>query len=1148
MVWLRAWGALVLVVLLAQCENKPVGGGANPAEKPLFTRLDSGLSGVGFVNHLNDSGEFTLIDYLYYYNGGGVATGDFNNDGLADIYLVSNREKNKCYLNKGNFKFEDVTQRAGVAGFADWQTGVTLADVNGDGWLDIYVCAVGNFQGLEGSNELYINNADAAANGGVPTFTEKGADYNLDFSGFATQAAFFDYDRDGDLDVYLLNHAVHTSRSYDRVSTRSLRNNEAGDYLMRNDLKRGPNGRLAPAKGATFTDVSEKAGIYGAPMGYGLGLAVADLNNDGWDDIFVGNDFHEDDYYYVNNANGTFTEKGKEAFPHFSRFTMGADVADLNNDGFQDLMTLDMYPADEVVEKTSLGEDPLDIFFYKLNFGYHFQYSRNCLHLNWQGQRFADAGLYAGVAATDWSWATLLADFDQDGWKDIFITNGIARRPNNLDYVKYASDDSLRFAPQTSSNLEQRALQIMPQGQVPNYFYRGTPRLEFEDKSLAWGFAEANLANGAAYADLDNDGDLDLVTNNINTPAGLYKNNREALFQHNYLKIKLEGDAPNTFGLGAKVIVKTGAGPQLQQLSLTRGFLSAVEPLLNFGLGQAARADSVVVIWPDQRMEVRLNVAPNATLVLKQSEAKLNARDFRFAQPGPAPFAEVNPSLQPAFQHRENPYYEFAREPLVPFQTSQEGPRLAVADLNNDGLDDFYVGGAKWQAGSLYLQQKNGGFARSPQPAIEADSTAEDVDAVFFDADNDRDLDLYVVSGGNEFYGQMEPLLDRLYLNNGQGQFAKHPLPPLFANKSCVRPADVDGDGDLDLFVGGRLTANQYGVAPQSYLLLNDGKANFTDQTEQLAPALRQVGLVADATWADFDQNGSPDLLVVGDWMAPAFFTNTRGRLAPAAPKFSLAANLPGTLPTLAPLGEGALQGLWHAVAAADFDRDGDQDLVLGNLGLNNKFLKEPGGRLKMWAKDFDHNGAFEQIVAYSRGGDFFPVAGKDDLGKALPGIINRRFTDYKTFAGKPVSQLFTPAELDSALVREVTEFASVYLENQGQLGFVVRPLPLPAQLSKIFVFWVEDLDADGHLDVLLGGNQYGVSMYQGRYDASYGLWLRGDGRGNFAAVLPPASGLLLTGQVRDLRKLRTPAGPVYAVARSGQPVQWFKPVARPVQ
>ncbi|CAM3655624.1 VCBS repeat-containing protein [Pontibacter korlensis] len=1117
-------GAVAACLSFYGCQSKAAGG-----ERALFEVLDSTQTQISFTNHVQDTDKLNILSYLYFYNGAGVAAGDLNNDGLVDLYFVSNQGKNKLYLNKGNFAFEDVSEAAGVEGYSDWQTGVAMADVNGDGLLDIYVCAVSDFKGLEGANELYINNG-ADADGKV-SFTEMAADYGLDFTGFSTQAAFFDHDRDGDLDVYLLNHAVHTSRSYDRVNTRNLRHNEAGDVLYENQLITSDG--AAEGKVVKFKDISEKAGIYGAAMGYGLGVVVADMNNDGWDDIYVANDFHEDDYYYLNNGDGTFTESVKNHFQHLSRFSMGCDAADMNNDGYPDLMTLDMYPEDEVVEKSSMGEDPLDIFLYKLQFGYYNQYSRNCLQLSHGGEKFSDVGLMAGVAATDWSWSTLLADYDNDGIKDIFISNGIVHRPNNMDYVKFASTDSMHYAPEISSSLDQKAISMMPEGKVHNYLYKGSRDLRFQDKSLAWGFAEPTVSNGAVYADLNNDGHLELVTNNINQPAGIYKNNGSERSGNNYLKVKLKGDKLNTFGHGAKVLLKSNGAMQVQQLMPTRGFMSSVEPVLNFGLGKQARVDTLIVIWANQKTELRTNVPANAILVLEESAAEQDADVYysHFAPKHKPLFEDVTNAYQVSFTHKENNYFDFYRESLIPFQTSTEGPKVAVSDVNGDGLDDFYVGGAKWQAGALYVQRSDGNFILSNQSLFQADSIYEDVDAAFFDANNDQYPELYVVSGGNEFYGEMKEQFDRLYLNDGKGNFTRSKgLPAMYDNKSCVRPFDFDSDGDLDLFVGGRVLGYRYGHSPNSYLLRNDGKGNFTDRTAQLAPELRKAGMVTDGVWLDYNGDGDTDLVVVGDWMPVTIFENKDNKFSKVTDN--------GLLNQLA--------GFWQTVKAADFDKDGDLDLVLGNLGTNTKFRKKEDTALRMYVKDIDGNESMDHILSYRLHNNWYPVATKDELGKQLP-LINKKFNNYEAYAGKTIEEVFDKDELKEALLLEVNTFESIYLENTGNGEFKKHLLPYQAQVSKIFALHVEDVNHDGHLDILAGGNLHGVSTYQGRYDGSYGLILAGNGKGGFRAVPPTESRFMLAGEVRDIKKLKTADGELMLVACNKQPLQLLKKLDSPL-
>ncbi|TDB59852.1 VCBS repeat-containing protein [Arundinibacter roseus] len=1072
--------------------------------EPLFKRLHPDSSGIAFVNEVANTPEFSFLDYLYFYNGGGVSAGDINNDGLTDLYFVSNQGKNKLYLNKGNFKFEEVAEKAGVTGKATWQTGVTMADVNGDGFLDLYVCAVSNYKGLTGSNELYINNGDG-------TFTERAKEFGLAFEGFSTQAAFFDYDHDGDLDVYLLTHAVHTSLSYGRVSTRALtRDTEAGDYLFRNE------------GGKRFTDVSEKAGIYAAPMGYGLGISVGDLNDDGWDDIYVANDFHEDDYYYINNQDGTFTEALRRHFSHTSKFSMGNDMADLNNDGLLDVFTVDMYPEDPAVEKATAGEDPLDVYLYKLQFGFYNQYTRNTLQLNLGGERFVDVGAMSGVAATDWSWSPLLADFDNDGIKDIFVSNGIVRRPNDLEYLKFVSSPEVTMQVVRRETLDREMISRMPDGRAHNYLYQGTDSLPYIDRSFDWGFGDANYANGALYADLDNDGDLDLITNNINELAGIYENQANRTQANSYLKVSLKGDQLNTFGVGAKVYIKTAKGWHYQHNMPTRGFMSSVEPTLTFGVGKATILDSVVVVWPDQKAEIRTAVKPNQLLTFRQTAATTS---FSFRKPKPPIFENISTATLLDYKHIENAYYDFTREPLMPFKVSTEGPAMAIGDVNGDGLDDMYLGGAKLQPGQLYLQQPGGTWMRKNEMALQRDTLYEDVDAIFFDADNDKDLDLYVVSGGNEFFGEAPALLDRLYRNDGKGNFVQDAkaLPAMFANKGCVVPFDYDNDGDIDLFVGGRVTAYAYGNIPDSYLLINDGKGNFSDGTATFAPELRKAGMVTDAVWSDFDGDGDVDLLVVGDWMPVRVFKNEKGKLSPQETSLN------------------QRTGFWQVIEKADLDGDGDDDYVVGNMGTNTKFRRGAGGKLRMYAGDFLNVNKMDHLLAYSVEDKFYPVSLKDEISKSIP-YINQRFPNYRDFSGKTIEQIFKSNELDAAELREVNTFESIWIENKGKGEFVVHPLPFLAQASKVFAVEISDINGDKKPDIILGGNFYSVSTYQGRYDGSHGLILENAGKGQWKTLLPTDTGFLLDGEIRHIKAVRTPTGTVFAVIRNNDTPLFFKP------
>jgi enediyne biosynthesis protein E4 len=1088
---------LVLLVGLGSCKKEAT-------EAVLFKQLTAAETNINFANNLPKDDSLNILDYLYYYNGGGVAAGDLNNDGKTDLYFISNKGENKFYLNEGNFKFKDATEKAGLKGKSNWKTGVSMADVNGDGWLDIYVSVVGNYKGLNGKNELYINNQNG-------TFSEKAAEYGLDFKGFATQATFFDYDKDGDLDCYILTHAVHSVSSYDRVSSRSLRDGEAGDYLMKNE-------------GGRFVDVSIKSGIYGAAMGYGLGVVTSDINNDGWDDIYVSNDFHEDDYYYINQKNGTFKESVKESFRHLSKYSMGCDVADVNNDGYLDVFTTDMHPEDETVEKLSLGEDAYDIFLYKLQFGFYNQYSRNCLQMSHKGQYFSDISMMAGVASTDWSWSPMLTDFDNDGIKDLFVSNGITKRPNNMDYIKFlnaGTDESVAHSIPVFGQkiVDKKALDQMPAGKVANYIFKGIDGWNFKDKSAAWGFGDATLSNGSIYADLDNDGDLDIITNNIDSPAGIYQNQAKST-ENKYLQIKLEGNQGNTQGIGTKIYLKNKGQLQYIQQQPVRGFMSSNDPVLHFGCGKNASIDSLIVIWPNGKMELKTKVATNQRLTLKVADATLNGTDFSFEAPAKPQFEEILNGIAAA--HTENDFIDFIREPLLPFLASTKGPKLAVGDVNGDGLEDIYQCAARNKTPQLLIQNAKGAYTESIQQAFITDAESEDNDAVFFDVDNDKDLDLYVVSGGNEYLENMAQIQDRLYLNDGKGNFTRKTdaLPTgSFPNKSCVKPCDFDKDGDIDLFVGGHTISSNYGITPPSFLWLNDGKGKFTDAT----PAeLKNIGMVTDAVWTDLNNDKNPDLVVVGDWMGIITFMNENGKL------------------TKKDNGLEEKIGFWHGITSADMDQDGDQDLIIGNLGTNTKYIKQANPKLRMYVNDMDGNGIMEQIIAYERNDDWYPAATRDDLARMAPGIINKRFPQYTKYAGKPVDKLFTKEELKgkNAVMYEVNTFESVYIENKGNGEFELKNLPKEAQVSKVFSSLALDIDHDNKPEILLGGNLNGVSTYQGRYDASFGLILKYTPKG-FVPIMPTTSGLVLKGEVRDIQYIKK--NNTLVVARNNQAPQVFR-------
>lgn len=1078
--------------------------------KKIFTALKQAQTGIDFVNEIDPFQKTNIFDYLYYYNGGGVAIGDLNNDGLQDIYFTSNQGANKLFLNKGNLRFEDITTKAGVAGKGNWKTGVTLADVNNDGFLDIYVSEVGGYQTFKGHNELFINNGNL-------TFTEKAAQYGLAIEGFNTQASFFDYDHDGDLDVFLVNHSVHSNATLQDSMSRYVSDAKAGDKLFRNDTKNGL---------GKFTEVTKEAGIFSSTIGYGLNVTIADLNNDTWDDIYVSNDFHEEDYYYLNQRNGTFKELNKSAFAHLSRFSMGSDIADVNNDGWLDVFTVDMLPEDEKVLKESLSDDPNDLYQYKQReWKYHNQFSKNCLQLNVNGgDGFSDIGLYAGVAATDWSWGPLIADFNNDGMKDIFVSNGILKRPNNLDFLKYASGVIKTTADGNLRDNDREKLEKMPSGAVSNYIFEGTQSLKFINRSEEWGLEEPSLSNGAAYADLDNDGDLDIVVNNMNAQAVLYENttNQIGTQPKYYLTIQLKGNASNPFAYGTKVTLLQNNRQQHTYVTATRGFQSASSTVLHFGLGSDSTIQAVKITWPDGKKTTIKYPKPNHHLVASYTpydatkDVGEDANNQLFA-----PIQSAN-----AYVHQEDAFNDFNVQVLMPHKVSTQGPKIAVADVNDDGLDDFYVGGAKGQAGSLFVQNSTGVFVETNQKTFEVDYLCEDVNASFFDADRDGDADLYVVSGGNEFFEGAIPLRDRLYLNNGKGVFTKSDgLPALATNKSVAVAADFDHDGDMDLFVGGRCLTNRYGETPASYLLLNDDKGRFSLSPQNQALGFNSLGMVTDAAWVDYDKDGWKDLVVVGEWMPVTFFKNNRGQLANVTAQLNLATTT----------------GWWNTVKIADINNDGWEDLLLGNLGENSKLTATTDHPLKMYVGDMNMTGFFDQILSVSKKGKYYTFLGKEEIEKRFPMLMKKKFVDYASYAGKTTEEVFGE-DLKRTKELSLQTLSSLTLINNGKGGFESIPLPSPAQWAPIYAFAVGDFNNDNKTDLIAAGNFSGVSPFEGHYDASYGSVLLGNGTAAFSALSPLQSGLTLNGEVRDIKSLKTLNGALwYVVSRNNGSLLFYK-------
>jgi enediyne biosynthesis protein E4 len=1057
-----------IIFLITSCKN----------DSTLFTRLSEGETGVSFTNTLFEDGPLNVANYIYFYNGGGVSIGDINNDGLQDVLFTGNMVRNRLYLNKGNFKFEDITKKAGIADMEGWCTGATMEDVNSDGKLDIYICRSADINPEMRKNLLFINNGDLS-------FTERAEEYGLADNGYSTQASFLDYDKDGDLDCFIINHSIqkYTAGVQDNPKLREEKNPDYASKLYSNDNNH-------------FTNVSDEKGITSNVLTFGLGIAISDFNNDGWPDISVSNDFNEPDYFFVNNGNGTFTEKLATTMDNISLYSMGSDAADYNNDGLTDLLTLDMMPEDNKTIKMHSGAENFDKFQFLFKQGFFYQYSRNMLQQNNGDGTFSEVGQLAGVSNSDWSWAGLFGDYDKDGNKDIFITNGYVKDYTEMDFLKYSVDRVIKTMAKDSVDPIPEYLRKMSKNEIPNYAFKNNGKGKFQKVTKDWGFDQKGVSAGAAYADLDNDGDLDLVVNNSNEVSSIFRNNAEKLEKNNYLRVKLDGGKNNTRGIGTKVKLYCKGEQFYQEQSPVRGFQSSSDPVLNFGIGLNSLIDSVIIVWPNDKSQKITNVKANQTLSTKISEALALWSYPKKVEPLLTQVEQTN------IKHTENNFNDFTVQSLLPHYLSRQGPAMASADVNKDGLEDVLIGGAAGETAVLYLQNQNGTFTQKPNASFLADSKREDVASTFFDADKDGDQDLYIASGGYEFNENDAMLQDRLYFNDGKGNFTKNEsaLPIMHTSKGCVKAADIDADGDIDLFVGGRLIPSKYPISPQSYVLINDGKGIFKDGTKATCPDLSQAGMITDAEWVDINNDKQPDLILVGEWNPIRAFINSNGKLTDVSKDYI---NFAST-------------GWWNRIKAADMDNDGDMDLIIGNTGLNTQYHVSEKEPLTVHYSDFAGSGSIVPVISYYIDGVSYPMASRDDMSDPMP-FIKKKFTEYKTYATATLKDIFTAEQLKNAKILKAETMQTLYLENQGKKGFISKELPIQAQYAPVNGIAIEDFNNDGKKDMLLAGNNTWTRIKFGRYSANHGTLLIGDGKGNFKYVNQPNSGLNLKGNIRDM-------------------------------
>ncbi|MEB2784822.1 VCBS repeat-containing protein [Algoriphagus persicinus] len=1049
-----------------------------------FESISPRKSGIRFQNTLTEGKGTNILTYEYFYNGGGVAIGDINNDGLDDIYFTGNMVPNKLYLNVGDFKFKDITKQANVEGKNTWTTGVTMVDINADGWLDIYVCYSGKGSPNTRSNQLFINQTDG-------TFVEEAASYGLDDPSNSIQALFFDYDLDGDLDMYLLNHNTKVINEIEFDNARKDRNPDSGDKLYRND-------------GGKFVDVSAEAGIMGNSMGFGLGVAVSDLTGNGFPDIYISNDYIEPDYLHINNGDGTFTESLTDYLQHISYFSMGSDISDFNNDGLPDIFTLDMLPEDNKRQKLLYGPENYEQYALMVMKGFYHQNMRNMLHLNNGNGTFSEIGQLAGISNTDWSWASFFVDVDNDGWKDLFITNGYYRDYTNRDFLKFKGDYYFNKARDKEPADTLFLVTSMTSTPIHNYIFQNNGDLTFNNKSKDWGFSQPNFSNGAAFADLDNDGNIDLVVNNLNAPAGIFRNRlSENNKPNNFLQFDLKGEGKNSFGYGTKISVYFNGEVQFFEQQPTRGFQSSMSHRIHVGMGENTKADSVLIQWPGGKREIINDVESNQILVAEERNA-VDPKAENQISTNPY-FTQIQPPVQ--FTHEEYGFNDFKRQPLLLNMMTTCGPVMSLGDINNNGFTDLFVGGTKGSPGKLFSQVSTGHFIESKGLDLSKEDEFTDADAVFFDATGNGYMDLYIASGGyHDYLSYDESLQDRLYVNHGGGNFVKSEdaLPKIRSSASCVKVVDFDGDGHLDLFVGGRVVPGQFPKSPKSLLLMNDGTGKFVDVISEIIPELEFGGMVTDATWTDLDGDGKQDLIVIGEYMPIRIFLNKGGkRFEEATSRYF----------------DSPLEGLWSAIAMADFDGDGDMDFIVGNFGLNSQLRASNSEPIKLVFADFDENSSIDPILTQYIQGVEYPFASRDELLDQMYNLRSK-FTNYESYADAKLSNIFSKDQLSKASTLQATELRTLYMENKNE-KLIPHALPMQAQFTPVYAISVLDIDQDGHLDFILGGNQNSSRLRIGVMDSNFGQLFKGDGKGNFQFVPQKKSGLNFMGDVKSMEIIK---------------------------